>query len=234
MLSHLTNSINNLISILETGLVFFPNDREVFPNLTSNSLGKLAEPQCQGMISFTDIPFENSKEHRELFGKFGVYISKSWAVRNGACKVIYVADNGEVFNNFKSLFSLLKPEVKKTGREELDTFLTQLSVSKPEFAKSLGGEAYSHLLKLHEYMQTDEHVAEHEWRIIRPHKSSWSEGMDISEVKKYYLKSAKAGIIPSLKLTPNVVNALICPASHKKELTKKLPELWSKTEIWTY
>jgi len=234
MLSHFTVSISNLLSILETGQVYFPNDREVFANLTGNSLGNRNEPQCQGMISFTDILFEYSKRHRELFGDFGVVIDKAWAISNGACKVIYVGGEGEVCNSFKSLFTLLKPQVPKTGHNDFNIWLTELSVSKPEFSKSLGGEAYACLLKLHEYMQTDEHVSEHEWRIIRPCKFSWSEGFEIAEVKSCCLNSAKAGIVPSLNLTTNVVKALICPSSYSDKLKEQLPERWKETDILTY
>ncbi len=127
MLSHLTKSIDNLLSILETGLIFFPNDRDVFSNLTED---KLSEPQCQGMILFTDIPFEHSENHRDMFGDFGIVIDKSWAITNGACKVIYVGSEGEVFTTFKSLFSLLKPKIKKTGNKHLDDWVNELCLTK--------------------------------------------------------------------------------------------------------
>jgi len=234
MFSHLTGNLDNLLSILDIGLIFFPNKRKVFNQLSSGDGVSLEEPQCQGMISFTDIPFEIGGSHREKYGNYGVVLDKNWAISKGACKVIYVGDRGNVFEAFKSMFTILAPKIKKTGDVELDSWLNELVRTKPEFSKSVGNNVYPHLLTLHQYMQTDEHVSEYEWRMIRPHKSSWSKGMNLSEVKQYYLKAAKSKLIPSLEVEPSIVKGIICPSSEKEILLSKLTSKWKNTEIWTH
>ncbi len=67
-------------------------------------------------------------------------------------------------------------------------------------------------------MQSEEEVAESEWRIIRPHKFSWSEGMDVEGVKTLCLRSALAGIIPTLKIHPECTKGIVCPSQDKDNL----------------
>lgn len=233
MLSHFTNSLESLISIIINGLIFFPNETKIFSTLTSGGC-LIGEPQCRGMISFTDIPFEHSESHRKLYGNFGVVIERKWAVSEGACKVIYVGKEGPVSDHFRSLFTILEPKFESTGNTDLDQWVGKLARTKPEFSKSLGNEPYAQLLKIHEYMQSDEEVAESEWRIIRSHKFSWSEGMAIEEVKALCLRSALAGIIPTLTLKPESTKGIICPSQLKTNLLSALPSLWQEVQILEY
>jgi hypothetical protein len=194
-LSHLTSSLDNLVSILEIGFVFFPNERKLFAELTSLSgRPSLVEPQCRGMVCFTDTQHDVGKVHRRRYGAFGVAVNKEWAIRNGACKAIYLRIGSPMFEAFKSLFNQLSPVMPKTGDSHLDLWIDQLARSKPEFSKSLGATSYADLLKIHEYMQTDEDVADSEWRVLREHKFEWTVGTPLSEVKKASLLMAQNGI----------------------------------------
>lgn len=231
MLSHYTKSIDALLSILSNGLIYFPNYKNVFASLTSPGASTENEPQCRGMISFTDIPFEHSEKHRESYGRFGLLVDRDWAVNNGACKVIYVGNAGSVYENFRELFLTLVPEVETSGNAHLDLWLNKLASTKPEFANSLGGAAYSHLLELHQYMQSDEEVAESEWRIIRATRFTWSEGMDINDVKTLCLNAALAGRFPTLKISPECVRGIICPAESKDNLINALPDQWRSVDV---
>lgn len=233
MLSHYTSSMDALLSILSNGLVFFPNNKNVFASLTNQSESTESEPQCRGMISFTDIPFEHGERHRESYGKFGLLLDREWAVNNGACKVIYVGKAGSVYENFRELFLALVPKVQNSGNEHLDLWINKIASTEPEFSKSLGGGAYSHLLELHQYMQSDKEVAESEWRIIRPTGIAWSEGMDINDVKRLCLNDALAGRFPSLKINPACVKGIICPAEYRNDLVNAVTSQWSGVHVLT-
>lgn len=234
-LSHLTSSIENLISIIENGLIFFPNERKVFSKLSFIE-GKpdLPEPQCKGMISFTDIPHEAACRHRKKYGEFGIAIQKNWATKHGACKVIYMQENNPIFDAFHNLFKILTPVPRNLENGETDAYIEQIARTNAKFAKSLGNPAYAELLKLHEYMQTDEHVAESEWRIIRPIEFAFSNGMELAEIKKICLRAGKNKIFPNLHVTPQATSFLICPEYNLTELQKKLPQQWINISIKTH
>jgi len=76
--------------LITNGLIFFPNERKVFTDLTSGGRRTICEPQCKGMISLTDIPFEYSEKHRSLYGNYGLIIDREWAISKGTPKGNYV------------------------------------------------------------------------------------------------------------------------------------------------
>jgi len=183
------------------------------------------------MVSFTDTPLEYSETHRLNYGEFGIAVDKKWAINHGASKVLYIGKDTPVFASFKALFTGLKPKLVRSGQKGIDDVVYQLVSTKKEFSESLGYPFYADLLDLHEFMQTDEDIAESEWRIMRNHKLSWSEGMTLNDVKIYLLRCAKKGVIPSLTIKPHHVNFLVCPDSQVDELQASLKDEWSKVVI---
>jgi len=144
---------------------------------------------------------------------------------------LYVGKGTPVFDTFSSLFKSLMPTVELSGNEHLDKWLSELGATQPEFAKSLGNPIYSLLLELHEFMQSDEDVADSEWRIISKLKGSWSKGMKINEVKQDMLRIAKAGLLPTLKFETESVDYFTCLRSEKKMFLNKLPEKWQHIPV---
>jgi hypothetical protein len=218
------------MSILERGLVYFPNQKKVFGHL----VGGLAEPQCQGMICLTDLPFEIGGRHRDMYGNYGVALNREWAIKNGACKVIYVGKTGSVVEAFSSLFAALEPAKFSSGDAAVDAWMNTLTKTRHEFAKSMGSPAYADLLRLHEYMQSDEDVAESEWRIIRPHSFRWSEGSNIDDVKRSCLNMALSGIVPTFRLDPAFVEYIVCPEGELVSLRAQLTGGWGGVRIRTH
>jgi hypothetical protein len=230
-MTHYTENLETLLSIIKHGLVFFPNDRRVFSKLQPVSAGR--EAQCRGMISFTDRSIEASAEHRKRYGQFGIALDKSWVISQGGAKVFYIIENSPPFNAFRSLFSLLQPKLVTLGDENLDQWVLQVCTEQKEFATSSGNAPYAELLTLHEFMQTDEHVAESEWRVMRNHKFSYSEGMSLRDVKKYCLQGALCGIFPPLQVSYQEAVFLICPQESKDELYQRLNGDWRKVELYS-
>lgn len=61
------------------------------------------------MISFCDIPLSSSSQHFEAYGKYGLGLSKEWAVRNGINPVLYIDRNSLIAD---SIYSLIKDRRK--------------------------------------------------------------------------------------------------------------------------
>jgi len=227
-LTHYTDQADKLQSILSIGFVYFPNEKGVFRDIIGMDID---EPQCRGMVSFCDLPIDISSRHRRNYGNYGIGMKKRWAFSQGASKVLYVGKGTPVFDAFSVLFQSLVPKVNPSGNEHLDKWLGELGATRSEFSKSFGNPNYPYLLDLHEFMQSDEQVAESEWRIISKLKGSWSKGMSISELKQDLLKIAKAGILPTLTIQPDDVEYIVCPEFEKDNFHSILPEAWRKIQI---
>lgn len=82
-LFHFTSGILNIISILRDG--FFK------PNLCLEDLSslKIEDNVAIPMVSFCDIPLSQTKTHMEVYGRYGIGLSKSWGKNNGVSPVIY-------------------------------------------------------------------------------------------------------------------------------------------------
>lgn len=60
------------------------------------------------MVCFCDIPLSRIEEHVEFYGKFGIGLTKDWALRNSLNPVLYVRGNSTLS---KALIELQKPSV---------------------------------------------------------------------------------------------------------------------------
>ena len=107
---HYTDGLKILELILKEGFkIKYCEEKLKLANGNSNA----AHP----MISFCDIPLSGSKQHFEAYGKYGIGLTKDWAVRNGVNPVLYI-DHNSLFA--KSLHELMK------GRRKKETNLTQI------------------------------------------------------------------------------------------------------------
>jgi len=83
---HYTGSYKALASILKEGFrVKYCLEKLYLHDAISNA----AHP----MISFCDIPLSDSKQHFSAYGKYGIGLSKDWAIKNGINPVIYIDKN---------------------------------------------------------------------------------------------------------------------------------------------
>ena len=224
-LSHLTDSLDVLEKIIQMGLVYFPNKRQVFEDFSvSGGRTRLQEPICRGMISFTDTPLESGRSHRRQYGDFGIALNREWAIRRGATKVLYVPKNGPVFQAFSNLFNALAPQASTDfGHPGVNQWVDQLVRTQQAFAACAGSPAYAELLNLHAFMQTDMHAAESEWRIVQTYPFTPDSRWTFREVKKKSLWLAETGVVPTLRFDPGAVEFLICPARKEADVRARLP-----------
>lgn len=100
---HYTNSFKILELILKEGFkIKYCVEKLKLADGNSNA----AHP----MISFCDIPLSDSKQHFDAYGKYGIGLTKEWAVRNGVNPVLYI-DHNSLFA--KSLMELIKERRNK-------------------------------------------------------------------------------------------------------------------------
>ncbi|MBE9468449.1 MAG: hypothetical protein IMY72_09065 [Bacteroidetes bacterium] len=57
------------------------------------------------MTCYCDIPFKYSKKHRKKYGRYGIALTKSWAISNCISPVLYLKENTQTQ---KSLFGIIK------------------------------------------------------------------------------------------------------------------------------
>src|ERR1700744_314447 len=83
---HYTDSYEALTGILGEGF-------RVKYCLEKLRLGKGMSRAAHPMVSFCDIPLSDSTQHFSAYGKYGIGLSKAWAIDKGVNPVIYIDDN---------------------------------------------------------------------------------------------------------------------------------------------
>lgn len=175
MLIHFTRKIEALDSILCNGFLYLHNETEVLGPVAQEALGINADSQSNGMICFTELPQSNLSGHQNDFGRFGVGVSKDWLIQKNAQKVVYVPVGSEVYKTMVTTMKSLAPKTLSGKRtdELLACQETRYSAIRDltniKFAKLAGASLeYLDFLESFEWMQTEAHVAEMEWRIRNP------------------------------------------------------------------
>lgn len=80
---HYTNSLDAIKGILKEGFrIKYCSEKIELGNGSSNA----AHP----MISFCDIPLSDSIQHFDAYGRYGIGLSKKWAIENGVNPVLYI------------------------------------------------------------------------------------------------------------------------------------------------
>ena len=114
---HFTMNRETLLSILNFGLLYLHNESEIFVDLIGSDLNIDSEPETSGMVCFADLLFDELKSLRDtentlstkLTG-YGIAVDKTWAIENGAGRVIYLDEAGSVYRCLRKLFRLSLPD----------------------------------------------------------------------------------------------------------------------------
>lgn len=147
---HYTDSYNILELILKEGFkIKYCVEKIKLADGNSNA----AHP----MISFCDIPLSDSIQHFDAYGKYGIGLTKDWAVRNGVNPVLYI-DHNSLFA--KSLYELIKERRKKTTN--LTSVQSNQILQIKAYAKNYSGYLKRKLVDNPNYKFYDER----EWRLI--------------------------------------------------------------------
>jgi hypothetical protein len=147
---HYTSSYSVLTSILREGfrVKYCAEILEL-----RNTSSRAAHP----IISFCDIPLSDSTQHFAAYGRYGIGLSKAWAIANGVNPVIYVDKN--------SLFALCIQELI-LERRKTNTNLTQKQKNEilriKSYAKNYSGTLKRKSINKANYRFYDER----EWRFV--------------------------------------------------------------------
>ncbi len=163
---HYTKSFEILSSILREGFRI-KYCAEVL------KLGKTGSSQAaHPMISFCDIPLSNSSQHFDAYGKYGLGLTKEWAVKNGVNPVLYIDKDSLIA---ESIYSMIKE------RRKSDTNLTAQQKREILQIKSYA-KNYKGTLKRNGKPDKKNYVFynEREWRLIPPKEKINNKSFSIS------------------------------------------------------
>lgn len=228
-LVHYTKSLENVVSILKKGFLLIPNKRGLIRTLVPDGPFADTEPQEFGMVSFAEIEPGKATEHRAAFGDFGVAVTWEWAARHYAQRVIYLKQEGPVFEAFRSLFGMAKANLDRKIRFPENGMLTRAYTNRA-MAGVQGAAFWANLLTLYEYMEPAENSSQMEWRIVQKHPFTFSERDKPSNIAQALADAEKWGIT-RLKVTVEDVPFLICPTRHAKALRNALPKGFEQIDI---
>ena len=169
---HYTDSLDILKSILREGFRI-KYCAEVL-RLGKKGASKAAHP----MVSFCDIPLSDSKQHFDAYGKYGIGLSKQWAVKKGVNPVIYIDSSSLIAD---SIYELIKERRKKDSN--LTKKQKQEILQVKSYAKNYSGPLKRKNVDTQNYKFYDER----EWRLIPGKEDINNERFSI--MLKYYIKN---------------------------------------------
>lgn len=202
-LFHFTNSIDNLLGILTNN--FIPHySLEKF--YLGNDEIKVAFP----MVCFCDIPLTQIKKHFDIYGEYGIGLSKSWGTRNRINPVLYLDKNSMLSNNIKGIFDYIsEADVKSNLEKNMMNIVMHIKLYKGSFFRN------KKLYKNYKFYN------EREWRYI-PTNCDYLSQMEFndSEIRKDYNSKIRSSL---LTYHPNDIKYIII--KEVKELKPFIREL---------
>lgn len=105
-LFHFTNTLENLLNILRR--TFLPhwsleNLNVILPKGESHDNLVFGIP----MVSFCDIPLSQTINHMQIYGSYGIGMTKDWGKKNGICPVLYTYSGSNYTENINNLAKLI-------------------------------------------------------------------------------------------------------------------------------
>lgn len=185
-LFHFTPKYEYLISIVKNGFRMSPC-REKIAGLPEEIYNI---EHIIPMVCFTDIRLHQILEHSSKYGKFGIGVSKNWAIENGAQPMIYMNEKTGFSKAMTQYFSKIKEgylDRDKTNHSKEEMF-------------------YFNLTLLSKHMDFYE---EREWRML----PMWVKEESLKEkvidgFKNYYVEIKDSNDIVLIVLPSEMVNRL--------------------------
>ncbi len=147
---HYTDSFKTLNSILIEGFKITYCSEKL-------KLGSSGSSAAHPIISFCDIPLSDSKQHFDAYGKYGIGLSKQWAMKKGVNPVLYI-DKNSLFA--RSLYELIKERRKNDSNLTAKQKIEILQIK--AYAKNYSGPLKRKSAKNPNYKFYDER----EWRLV--------------------------------------------------------------------
>ena len=242
LLTHFTRNPQNLKSILLEGFVFRPNSNRVIEELFYDLKIDLKAIEI-GMICFSeiteDLSYKKNSKMIEDFGPYGIVMNFDWALKLGIKRVIYLPNSGPIYNSFSTLlkncmpeFSMLKGYLSGFRFNDIRDSLLTNSYLPDIFTNPL----WHNLLEILLWAESELNKDEREWRIRAPFKIGGLKDLDKNHQLELQKALDKPGIFRNLlKIEPENVHFLVCPADDKEEIKELLKNTkFDKTVIQTY
>lgn len=156
------DKISYLKDILEKKLIFPRYCRENIEYLGLNKLPEIAFP----MKCFCDIFINKLYEHMNLYGKYGIALSKEWGLRNQIQPVQYINNSSFIINSIQDLYNHIQELHMEddfiSDKNKDIKYIENILYDRLRFIKPIYGDMYrkGKLLKNLNFHD------EHEWRYI--------------------------------------------------------------------
>ena len=218
-----TNSIIHYTSTFRTLKAILKEGFRLNYCIERLDLGKTKSQAAHPMISFCDIPLSDSTQHFAAYGRYGLGLSKVWAVSNGVNPVIYIDRN----SLFAACIAELILERRKassnlTGKQKEDILRIK------SYAKNYSGPFARRSIKTNDYRFYDER----EWRLVPSDKmlqgASFSISADYYQKDKDSYDARLSGI--KITFTPKDVSYIIVKTTDEiPKMTNFLRAAYSRT-----
>ena len=179
------------------------------------------------MVSFCDIKLSDIQYHIASYGKYGIGMSKEWAVRSGLNPVMYISKKSEIavdmIAEVKRISSFMGESVDLASRKGAKKFLTH-SFNVLRYVKNYEGDN----LRADGTTTRDYRFAnEREWRYVPPMNSTARPLLSISDVETAEKKTAWNAKISNLKLSfePSDIKYIIIPEDDFSERQLVIDEI---------
>lgn len=156
------NNFTYLKDILETKLIFPRYCRENIEYLGLNNLAEIAFP----MKCFCDIFINKLYTHMNLYGKYGIALSKEWGLKNQIQPVQYINNSSFIINSIQDLYNHIQELHMEddfiSDKNKDIKYMENILYDRLRFIKPIYGDMYreGHLLKTLNFHD------EHEWRYV--------------------------------------------------------------------
>jgi len=180
--------------------------REELKSMVTNISSQFAAP----MVSFSDMRLDEVKEFNFPYGKYGIGLTKEWAVRNHLCAVMYVEENSDYLGAYTKALSDFYKYINDKESENVDLikllrrFLGNIRYMKPY---------QSTLVRKGKKLKENYCFAnEREWRYVIPLSDNDISFLSVKELdskgKEYWNKRVEN---ERLLFTPTDIRYLIVP-----------------------
>ena len=151
-----------LKNILKTKLIFPRYCRENIEYLRLNNLPEIAFP----MKCFCDIFINKLYTHMNLYGKYGIALSKEWGLKNQIQPVQYINNSSFIINSIQDLYNhtrTLRIENEFISDKSKDVkYMENILYDRLRFIKPIYGDMYRGNTPFNNLNFHDEH----EWRYV--------------------------------------------------------------------
>ncbi|QWV92081.1 hypothetical protein KP004_12710 [Geomonas oryzisoli] len=156
-LIHFTDEKENLKAILQENFRVFNCREEV--NFTKGPVRYFVP-----MVSFCDIPLSEIKAHISKYGRYGIGLTKEWAVRNRLNPVLYIAKGSHLAESYRDAFIHYTARSKRRDGKLTDEQKSVADIVR--YIKNYEADLTRKGTTIKNYRFSDER----EWRYVPPFK----------------------------------------------------------------